>query len=411
MGWLRTLGIGSVLCVCTSAAQGQEVLGDVGLAGAPLFTAQDVEVLDQAAKLTPEQREAIENLLHAAMTQAAVADHAFDEKWYGAFYGARESKDPAKKSQAALTFAEAVKTLHASVVPVERQTLIDVRGTLTPDQSQKAWTTYEGYRRTRVIGSWATIVDYGRATPPRELIRQLKLSEADLAAAEAILDESAPALDAILGRMIIAGRATNKARSADSVAMGRQLVYRGRAEEVEQDEVEKDLKKVQTELAAEYLRICGRMANRFSPEGRRALQHKRIDAESMEYALTQNWAFTGQMASWYIRQCKSLTPEQKRALKDLTEAANVQIRDLLVPDLASRDAALLGGEKWTPDEKRVAAFSEAAEKIRKQLDKDLRSVLTTEQVSEVDHRRPSPAKLRKIFYSRGVPGELTEEDE
>jgi len=408
--WVLSFAV--LLGVVTPRAGGQETLSDVGLGWQTLFTVVDVDVIDKAAKLTSEQRQAIEDLMQAAMAKAIDQRFVLNEQTRKVYDTVGDGEQPEKVAAAGKQYAAAKRAFRDAMVPIERDTLRDIRDLLTSDQSEKAWTGYERYRRSRVILSWVPIDKHGHGLAPRELLKRLKLSESDAEATGAILDEAEPGLDVSVRRLMDAARAASKADEDNPETLGRKLIELSPEDDSNPSEVRRNLKKAQSEVAAEYLRLCTRLAGRLSPEGRRMLQHKRIEIENFEYTLSRSWASMRDKASSYAQTCKTLTIEQKRALKDLSSTATGQIRDLLVPDLASRDAAMLKGDKWTPDEKRVAAFSDAAQKIRKQLDKDAQSVLTPEQISEVDYRRPSPAKLRKMFYSTGERGIYgTDEDE
>ncbi|MBY0260718.1 MAG: Spy/CpxP family protein refolding chaperone, partial [Phycisphaerales bacterium] len=243
---------------------------------------------------------------------------------------------------------------------------------------------------------------YGSVLHPRELIRRLTLSDADAATAAVILDEADLGIDVLTRRLIDATRAASRLQDENYEEFGRSLLEDEPDDESKLSEPERQCKQVSREIAAEYVRLCGRMAGQFSPEGRRTLLHARMDFEQFQYTMTRFWQFAGRdIAASYALSCKTLTPEQKRALKDLASAAKGQMRDALLPDLAARDASLAKGEKWTPTDKRVAECAELAEKLYKQLEKDAQFVLTPEQIAEVDYRRPTPEKLRKMFHSKG----------
>ncbi|MBY0263751.1 MAG: hypothetical protein K2Q20_15505, partial [Phycisphaerales bacterium] len=140
-----------VLAVAHRVAFAQETLSDVGLGWSKLFTVEDVNVIDKAAKLSPEQRQAAEDLMQAGMTRALDANYIFNGSVSKIYRSIDDDKKPEKMTEAGRAYSAARRRFHDTLAPIERDTLKDVRDLLTAEQAQRSWPAYERYRRSRVL--------------------------------------------------------------------------------------------------------------------------------------------------------------------------------------------------------------------------------------------------------------------
>jgi hypothetical protein len=404
-------------CVAVRPAAAQETLSDLGLTWEPMFTVADADALDRAAGLSAEQRSVVEDLMLAGMSRASVAvaeiQRDMEERRRAQMQEAREAtgedETPERAAARAAQEQERAMREHArfqqevekALVPIERQTLEDVRAVLTPGQIEKAWPIYERYRRGRVLPQIARVGMYGAVRSPATLLDGMSLTAEQLAAARAAVERHELGIEA--------SRAFRKFWT-ENPAQASTFIYDYDASDdpdkpdgPARPEALVRFERAGRDIAAEYVRAARAMADALDGDARRALLHRRVESQSLEYHVMQSWGDRNSAIPHYLASIGSLTEEQRTRLKTLRREATRAIRDELIKDLEAQDQAVVRLEVWKPMPERVKAASAFAERVYEKLEKDALAVLSEEQRAEVDWRRPSAAKLRETFYQRPKP--------
>jgi hypothetical protein len=380
---LQTLAAAAALA-CAPTLRAQQPISECTEISHAIFTSQDLQALDKAAKLSPAQKEAIESLMREALSRArqefAALLHECGQRRQEIYQAAAEdTANPEAYPIASKKYLSMYLTMEATasrkIASIEREALGDIRSTLTPEQATTGWTAFERFRRRLILEQRSWGADQGRN--PRTLVIGAKLSEADLAAAEPVLASYDLSIDPLLTQRmdgLIRRHKENleRAQSGD-------IDYKFLRETWQSPDLKTSAIKqlnVRTAISIEKA---------LSEQGKKQFLRQRVGLELSD-------VFPRPAVDPDVRaivKLKSLTPEQKDELEPLIEKADEAMFQVALTQLRARDDAALRAEALTEEQTR-ARDAETMKQYNTRLAvlvKSLRAVLTADQREELDLSR------------------------
>jgi hypothetical protein len=372
----------AVLVFFTSAAPAQETVSrDVWL-GSQIFGVEDLEALDRAAKLSPEQREAAHELMRSALPQSrslvvqwtrGYSEMTMDPK-IGDDWDAMRPK-----------YAELSKRIVDESMKLEADVMSNLKSLLTEDQLE-GWASFERHRRRLVLRSEGgrTDVDvFG-------MVRAIKPTEAEAAVINPLLDTYERSLDSMLQefRPLLRKQGDTPTRWYED--------NNGMTEDEQKQYA--DLVKRISQL---HVRAARQIAESLPEERRLALQKQRLFAE--ERYDEQFESFRGLPHVRSALTIRSLSPEQKQRIKQITKAADEQLLRGLITQKNERDLKILAGDD--PDEHdETGERTKQAKKLRfeayQSLMTDVLAVLNADQKRAYETGIEDASDVDRLFTRR-----------
>jgi hypothetical protein len=367
--------------LCAGAARAQQTITECADINHAIFTAQDLQALDKAAKLSAAQKESIESLMREALSRARQEYgemlHECEQRNQAIYQAAAEdTSNPDAYKVARTKYLSAYVTLEAAaskkIAAIEREALGDIRTALTSEQASAGWAAFERSRRRLVLEQRGWGADQGRN--PRSLVQGAKLSSDDVAAAEPVLARYELDIDPLLTK-----------RMEGLIRMNKETLEKAHSEEVDY-KVLREMWKSPDLNTAEIKRLNVRAAiaveKTLSDEGKQQFLRQRIGLEVSD-------EISRPAADERVRpivKLKSLSPKQADEIHDLIEQADKAVFQMAITELRARDEAALRSEAPTEEQAR-AHSAETSKQYTTRLTtlvKALRGLLTSEQRAEVD---------------------------
>lgn len=398
---MRTLmWMGVAAAVWTGAACRGEPIGDVLWWEEPLFAVEDVDVIDRAAKLSPEQRRAMEDLMLAGMAEARRAAGRARQRIQDREVETRLLRIDADESElrriGARNRLERIVTA-PGVLEAERKTLEEARSLLTGEQQRAAWEAYERYRVRRAAVSIGAGSVRG-ADPLLETARRAGLSDEEIGLLGPVRAEMEMALDALATRVLRSYRAIG---AEQQVKLEREA--RGEETDINQmPRVATDAEREQSELGLELYAEMSRAHVRGAevlPDGARAKFNRARAASLVELIGLCYEPITGAsvVAGWRCRD--SLTPEQARAIGDLAKAAWEEHLGMGMAELKWYDDSAAVKKGWVTDQP-LARWQEKSRAVMERLRDGALAVLTPEQRARANSHVETRAEIEAVFERR-----------
>ncbi|MBY0261651.1 MAG: hypothetical protein K2Q20_04875 [Phycisphaerales bacterium] len=384
---------------CAASCLG-EPIADVIWWEEPLFTVEDVDVIDRAAVLTPEQRRGMEDLMFSGMAEARRAaseakrglrdrlgDLAIDQLW---------AEEADSRRIGAKSRLERLAPI-PGVLEAERETLAAVWSLLTAEQDRAAWSEYERYRVRR--GALSAGMGAGRAADPvLENARRAGLRDEEISLLRPVQTDLSGALDPLAARSLRAFRASlaERREKLEKEALGAEAI--GPARPRGSTAATQENVQVGLEIDAAISRAHVRAAE-LLPDGAR-MKYKRARAADVidlfgsderpttAETLTRNWGHR-----------VSLTAEQKRAIADLAKAAWEDVVDLAVAELGWYDESAAAKKGWNTDALEPG-WTEKNRAVMERAKREALAVLTPEQRRVVDSQVESREQIEAVFERR-----------
>jgi hypothetical protein len=348
-------------------ARGQQTIAQYHALGEGLFCEQDLDALDKAVKLSPEQRDAVASLLRAALAKAVSITGRWNregaERWekLGQAKLSPEQREEAMRTLRADGVRDSV-SVGAELAAVEREALADVRTLLTAEQIERGWAEFERFRRRVLVESGAGVTHLGHS--PASIVEPLKLGKADAEAIAGILKTYERDLDALVLARMSEIEKLNKELAETGEQGGGAFERPG----MKTDEI----RKLQTQT---ILKIGGAL----SAEARDRLIRQRVGVQfgGIDRVGKDDWTM-------HMMRVASLSSEQKEQMAGIiAKGDDTLFQTLLAGVRACDDVVLRDG---TSEEVRRVfhdAYRRAAAVVSESRAK-VRAVLTPAQVEELD---------------------------
>jgi hypothetical protein len=370
----------AVTHVQTARAQ-ETVSRDVWL-GSQIFGVEDLEALDRAAKLSADQREAAQELMRSALPQARSLvvqwsrgyselslDPQFGDDW--------DSMRP--------KYAELSKRIVDDAVKLEGDVMNNLKSLLNEDQLE-GWASFERHRRRLVLRSEGgrTDVDvFG-------MVRAIKLSPAEWEMLAPMLDAYERTLDSMVQEYRPLVRKQGDAPSR----------WYGDFEMMTPEE-QKQYVELTKRISQLHVRTARQIADQLPEDKKLALQKQRLFAEERDNE--QYESFRGLPHIRSALGIRSLSPEQKQRIKQLTRDADEQLLRGLIAQKNDRDLKILAGED--PDENgEDANRAKQTKKLRfeayQSLMQEVLAALSPEQKRAFETGIEDAADVERLFARR-----------
>lgn len=381
-----------------SPAQGQETLSEVswGLSGR-MFSIEDVEAFENVCGLSAEQRSAAQDVMLAGTERAAmVLSKSFREvRELNERLSLEGTESPEAQARHARLYHDSMRATMKSSAAIERETLIDLQAILTTRQIESCWSGFERYRRLTLLPLVQILpAEYQYAVRLESLIHASKLTSDDLKLAKIARTESEERLDTHMKALIEA----SKALQAEAQARSPEATLEADAQAASPAAAR--LTEVQKLIAAEYVRVCQRIAADLSADGRARFLRERVTRERLLWTVAgADPAYT--MDSTLLHELRNvLTPEQKLAARGLREAVLEEMYRAMIPDLDTRDQAVTSNQAWTVDPKRREANAKLLHRLTTRFRQDVMALLSDEQRQQLEMPQLAPAAVRANFFRR-----------
>lgn len=149
--------------ICAAPAGAQEVVTDQVWLGGSMFTIDDLENLDEAVKLSPEQKDAALTLMRGAMAKARTITLKCNR--------AQESREDGVTGESSEAAWNRYKELMTEVLQefptLEREVMMDLRALLSEDQSNAGWDRFERSRRRLILRDAQGFMSFVQQQIPR----------------------------------------------------------------------------------------------------------------------------------------------------------------------------------------------------------------------------------------------------
>jgi hypothetical protein len=360
----------------------------MGASGQLIFCEDDIVALDAAAQLTDDQKEAARLILKAAARKIQTteadgrAELAKKHRWE-TMYNLPEEERAAAQEELSSQWARGSIAIAKKSAAIELEALRDLHSLLTPDQTARAWPRFERDRRRLIAGSGFS---WGLGIDPRSLIAACKLDVSDTALAEPLLIAHDEAIDALILR-----------RMSRATAFMRLLEQGGKFDVNDEDWQQSD-----REIARLNLRTNRELENLLSDAARERFLRLRVGSETQH-------AFSRPSKDLSLQKyltMPTITSVQRDRMQQMARLADNEVYEIALSCVRATDEASLSSELEKPEvtQERWTKATESVAKSLAELDKNLRALLTPEQIDELDGKEGSK-NFERMFSMprRGIP--------
>ena len=346
LGWVAV----SVVIACAGTARGQETVANEVSLGSSLFTVEDLENLTEATKLTQEQKDAALELMRSGMARARTitlrAYRSMDD-----WEAVEDAADQAKMMEEWQKKAEERKT---EVIDLEKSVMNDLKTLLEPEQANEGWPKFERSRRRLLLrgiqqvqqqvqyamqqqsaaeGEAMSYMLRGDESGVPDLVgilRASKLTAADMASLDLLLEQYATSMDTLI----------KEYRAAAKPVMGSEWgmwttgtsLTKGDAETIK-DRIEK--------MRQTHVRYARQVAEVLKGEAHDRFMRQRLRAEH-----TWQWQPSKRLPQVKaVLKLRSLTDAQREQLNAAVKEADAKLLQFAIEDLKQKDEDTIAGKK------------------------------------------------------------------
>jgi hypothetical protein len=383
----------------------QEVVsGEVSL-GSALFMADDLENLDDAVKLTKEQREAALDLMRSAMSRARA--HSLGQYRDMTDYDWPEDEADQLKMQE--TWQDKARKMREEVTALEKGVMSDLQALLEPEQIEAGWGKFERSRRRLLLRTVPTVLaamqnngmghaymfgPFGResVTDVVALVRACKPGAQEWEALRTPLEQYESATDAL----IVEWRPFAKKHGhQDYWSMHNQEEQASDADRERAQDLVKRMRQAE-------VRACKAVEGVLAGETKEKFLRKRLRTE-----MQWSWQQAGKMPQVRaVLKLRSLSTSQKADIDAIVKKADKDLMALAVQSLHERDEEVLLDKKpetneyGMPMDPKTMERQKEESKIRRQMIKDVLALLSSEQRAAYDTGIENDEDLAKAFKKR-----------
>ncbi|MFO0832396.1 MAG: hypothetical protein U0637_11235 [Phycisphaerales bacterium] len=399
--------VAAVVSPAASRAQEVEsVAGDVWL-GSSLFTVEDLENLDEACRLKPEQKEASLELMRGAMARARTMSLRYYRGWMDQDWS--EGEDEAGMAKAAQDYQEKMKKQQEDVVKLEKEVMGDLRALLETAQADLGWQRFERSRRRLIVRSAHTTMQqmaYQRngddgfdfaAFQGQEplvdvvaMVRASKLSDGERAGLAEALEPYETGMDSLISDW----RPLSKQHSRNQMFWWNPDGDKApsKADIDKMGDLFKRMRQLQ-------VRTARRVEEGLSGAAQERFQRQRLRRESRYRWMPAKRS--PDVAA--VLKLRSISADQKSQIDALIREADGQLLKFAIEDRHKQDEAVLLDKPAKPEEMWGQGDPERMkqeQKLRRKLSKDILALLTPEQRSAYDTGIENDQDLATAFDKR-----------
>lgn len=346
LGWVAV----SVVIACAGTARGQETVANEVSLGSSLFTVEDLENLTEATKLTQEQKDAALELMRSGMARARTitlrAYRSMDD-----WEAVEDAADQAKMMEEWQKKAEERKT---EVIDLEKSVMNDLKTLLEPEQANEGWPKFERSRRRLLLRGIQQVqqqVQYamqqqsaaegeamsymlgGDESSVPDLVgilRASKLTAADMASLDLLLEQYATSMDTLIKEYRAAAKPVMESEWG-MWTTGTSLT-KGDAETIK-DRIEK--------MRQTHVRYARQVAEVLKGEAHDRFMRQRLRAEH-----TWQWQPSKRLPQVKaVLKLRSLTDAQREQLNAAVKEADAKLLQFAIEDLKQKDEDTIAGKK------------------------------------------------------------------
>ncbi len=377
----------------------ESVAGDIWLGGS-LFTVEDLENLDDAVKLKPEQKDAALELMRGAMARA----RTMSLKYYRGWNDQDWSEDESDSTNAAHDYQKKMQDQMAEVVKLEKEVMSDLKALLENEQADLGWQRFERSRRRLIIRGAQQIVQqlgysegshfamaYGMQEPLIDVIalaRSSKLTPAERAPLNEVFEPYETSMDSLVNDW------RPFAKDHGNMMMW-YMPDRKQPSEADKDKMQ-DLVKRMRQL---QIRTARKVEEALTGAALERFQRQRLRRESQYRWMPAKRS--PDVAA--VLKLRSLTTDQKGQIDGLIKEADSQLLKFAIDDRHKMDESVLSGKEPTPEEMYGQGNAERykqEQKLRRKLTKDVLALLTADQRTAYDTGIENEQDLVQAFDKR-----------
>jgi hypothetical protein len=350
---LARLGWVAAVCVVAfaGAARGQEAVANEVSLGSSLFTVEDLENLTEATKLTQEQKDAALELMRSGMARARTitlrAYRSMDD-----WEAVEDAADQAKMMEEWTKKAEERKT---EVIDLEKSVMNDLKTLLEPEQANEGWPKFERSRRRLLLRGVMQVqqqVQYAMQQQSAAegeamsymlggdesgvpdlvgILRASKLTAADMASLDLLLEQYATSMDTLIKEYRVAAKPV-LGTEWGMWQTNEEGLSKGDAETIK-DRIEK--------MRQTHVRYARQMAEVLKGEAHDRFMRQRLRAEH-----TWQWQPSKRLPQVKaVLKLRSLTDKQREQVNAAVKEADAKLLQFAIEDLKQKDEDTIAGKK------------------------------------------------------------------
>lgn len=401
---LSWVAVSVVLCAGLAAgvARGQEAVANEVSLGSSLFTVEDLENLTEAAKLTQEQKEAALQLMRSGMARArtiTLRAYRSMEDWEAV----EDVADQAKMMEEWQKRAEERKT---EVIDLEKSVMNDLKTLLEPEQANEGWPKFERSRRRLLLrgiqqvqqqvqyylqqhnaaeGAVASHVYGGDQFGVPDLIgvlRASKLTAADMASLELVLEQYATSMDTLIKEYRVAAKPVLGAEWG---------MWQANEEGLSKSDAETIADRVE-KMRQTHVRYARQVGETLKGDA-----HDRFMRQRLRGEFAWQWQPSKRLPQVKaVLKLRSLTDAQRQQVNAAVKDADAKLLQFAIEDLKQKDEDTISGKK---DEKPYWERMQTPEAMERQKkDARVRKDLVKEIVALLDDKQ-------RNAYETGIENE------
>ena len=399
-------GVIEVMAPSARAQEVEAVAGDVWLGGS-LFTVEDLENLDDACGLKPEQKEAGLELMRGAMARARTMSLKYYRGWQD--QELPEDGGEADYAKQMEEYQNKMKKQQEDVVTLEKEVMNDLKALLETAQTDLGWQRFERSRRRLLVRDAHSVVlqmsqaqnsgdgfsySYGYQEPVVDVIAMVRASKLSPAERESLKDVVEP-YESSMDSIISDWRPLARQHGKSSMMMWWDMNGRQAPSKADVDKVN-DLFKRMRQL---QVRTARRVEDTLTGPAQERFQRQRLRRESKYRWMPAKRA--PEVAA--VLRLRSLTTDQKSQIDGLVKAADSELLKFAMEDRHRLDEIILLDKEPSPQDMWGGGDPERArdeQKLRRKLTRDVLALLSADQRNAYDTGIENEQDLVQAFDKR-----------